>query len=88
VIPRIAKSLSGVLKVKFVISPDILKELRIDSSVWKNFQKFSLGYKRIRIGFIEAARNRPREFEKRLRYFIFMTGKNKQFGFGGIQKYY
>jgi hypothetical protein len=38
--------------------------------------------------FIDRARNRHREFEKRLRYFIHMTEKNKQFGFGGIEKYY
>ena len=43
---------------------------------------------RIRIGFIEGARNRPEEFQKRLRYFIKMTEKNKQYGFGGIEKHY
>jgi len=43
---------------------------------------------RIRIAFIDAARKRPQEFEKRLRYFIEMTEQNKQFGFGGIEKHY
>jgi len=43
---------------------------------------------RIRIAFIDGARNRPLEFQKRLRYFVEMTAKNKQFGYGGIEKYY
>ena len=54
----------------------------------KNFQAFSESYMRIRIAFIDGARKRPEEFQKRLRYFIVMTEKNRQFGFGGIEKYY
>jgi ABC-type uncharacterized transport system ATPase subunit len=30
----------------------------------------------------------PEEFQKRLRYFIEMTEKNKMLGFGGIEKHY
>jgi len=45
-------------------------------------------YIRIRIAFIDGARKRQAEFEKRLKYFIGMTEKNKLFGFGGIEKYY
>ncbi len=45
-------------------------------------------YIRIRIAFIDAARNRPHEFEKRLRYFIRMSEQNKKYGFGGIEKHY
>jgi len=70
------------------IPPDILKALRANKEAWKNFRGFSPAYKRIRIAFVDAARNRPQEFEKRLRYFIQMTAKNKQFGFGGIEKYF
>lgn len=55
---------------------------------WSNFQSFSDSYKRIRIAYIEGARNRPQEFQKRLRHFVEMTAKNKQFGFGGLQKHY
>ncbi len=68
------------LNEKFVVLPDILKELKQDKAVWKNFKKFSLSYKRIRIGFIEDSRKRPVEFQKRLSYFIRMTRKNKQYG--------
>jgi len=68
------------LDEKFVVLPDTLKELKHDKAVWKNFEKFSLSYKRIRIGFIEGARKRPAEFQKRLSYFVRMTRQNKQFG--------
>jgi len=73
---------------KFEVPADILKAIKADKEAWKNFQSFSESYKRIRIAFIDGARNRPQEFQKRLNYFIKMTEKNKQFGFGGIEKYY
>jgi uncharacterized protein YdeI (YjbR/CyaY-like superfamily) len=59
---------------------DILEQLKQDPQAWKNFQAFPESYKRIRVGWIDGARNRPEEFEKRLRYFIKMTAKNKRFG--------
>lgn len=64
----------------FKVPADILKELKKDKETWKNFQKFSEGYKRIRIGFINGARNRPDFFKKRLAYFLKMTKQNKMFG--------
>ena len=68
-------------KLKDVQWPeDILEQLKQDPQVWKNFQAFPESYKRIRIGWIDGARKRPDEFEKRLRYFIKMTAKNKRFG--------
>jgi uncharacterized protein YdeI (YjbR/CyaY-like superfamily) len=73
---------------RFRVPEDILAAIKADSAAWRNFRKFSPSYKRIRIAFIDGARNRPAEFEKRLRYFLRMTAKNKQFGFGGIEKYY
>jgi uncharacterized protein YdeI (YjbR/CyaY-like superfamily) len=73
---------------RFEIPPDILKAIQGNEAAWLNFQGFSPGYIRIRIAFIDGARNRPEEFDKRLRYFIQMTEKNKRFGFGGIEKYY
>jgi uncharacterized protein YdeI (YjbR/CyaY-like superfamily) len=73
---------------EFVIPPDILASIQANPRAWENLQGFSPAYIRIRIGFIEGARNRPEEFHKRLSYFIHMTEKNKRFGFGGIEKYY
>jgi uncharacterized protein YdeI (YjbR/CyaY-like superfamily) len=66
---------------KFVVPADILNELKKDNLVWKNFQNFPDYYKRIRISYINEARERGKnEFEKRLNNFIKMTSKNKKFG--------
>jgi uncharacterized protein YdeI (YjbR/CyaY-like superfamily) len=88
VIKEVRETLGDLSEEKFEIPKDILKEIKASQEVWKNFQKFSDAYKRIRIGFIDGARKRPDEFKKRLRYFIKMTEKNKQYGFGGIEKHY
>lgn len=72
-------SVSKQLKA-FKMPDDILEHLKQDPVVWRNFQKFPESYKRIRIGWIDGARHRPAEFEKRLRYFMKMTAKNRRFG--------
>ena len=88
VVKEVAETLGDVLNEEFVIPPDILKAIQANKETWKNFQKFSDSYIRIRIAFIDGARKRPAEFQKRLRYFIEMTEKNKMFGFGRIEKHY
>jgi len=88
VIKEVRETLGDISGEKFEIPKDILKAIKVNKEAWKHFQKFSPAYKRIRIGFIEGARKRPAEFNKRLRYFIKMTEKNKQYGFGGIEKHY
>lgn len=65
---------------EFKIPSDILEILKKDKKIWENFQKFPEPYQRIRIGFIDAARTRPEEFQKRLRYFLKLTRQNKKFG--------
>lgn len=85
---EVLATLGDLQEDKFEIPSEILKAIKANRSAWKNFQRFSPSYVRIRIAFIEGARKRPREFAKRLEYFIRMTEKNKQFGFGGIEKYY
>jgi uncharacterized protein YdeI (YjbR/CyaY-like superfamily) len=88
VIKEVADTLDGILKAEFIFPPDIVKAIRADKEAWKNYQRFSEPYKRIRIAFIETARSRPEEFKKRLRHFIEMTAQNKTFGFGEIEKHY
>ena len=88
VMKDVLATLSDLSAEQFEIPKDILTAIKADKEAWKNFQKFSETYRRIRIAFIDGARNRPQEFQKRLNYFIKMTEKNKQFGFGGINKYY
>jgi uncharacterized protein YdeI (YjbR/CyaY-like superfamily) len=88
VIESVRATLRDAFNAEFVVPPDILKEIEANKVAWKNYQKFSPEYQRIRIAFIEGARKRPKEFKKRLNYFIRMTEANKQFGFGEIEKYY
>ena len=88
VIKEVTENVQDLLNKEFVIPPDILKAIKANKEAWKNFQKFSDSYRRIRIAFIDGARKRPGEFNKRLRHFIEMTERNKIFGFGGIEKHY
>ena len=87
--PKFESKIQTVLSELFTFPNDIIDRLKEDKTVWKNYQHFSDTYKRIRIAFIEAARKRPEEFEKRLSNFINKTKENKKItGFGGIEKYY
>ncbi len=71
----------------FTIPDGILRALKANRKAWANFQGFSGSYQRIRVAYIDSARNRPGEFEKRLKHFLDMTAKGKQFGFG-IETYF
>lgn len=87
--PKFEDKIRDVLSAPFVFPDDIMGRLKEDKMIWENYQHFSEPYKRIRIAYIEAARKRPGEFEKRLNNFINKTKENKIItGFGGIDKYY
>jgi len=87
--PKFEEKIKKVLAEPFIFPNDILDKLKENKTVWKNYQNFSDSYKRIRIAYIEAARIRLEEFEKRLNHFINKTKENKTIkGFGGIEKYY
>lgn len=87
--PDFEDRIQNVLSAPFVFPNDIISKLKEDETVWRNYQQFSDSYKRIRIAYIEAARKRPEEFEKRLNNFISKTKADKMImGFGGIEKYY
>ena len=77
---RSPKSSQSAELKEFILPKDILEILKADRIVWKNFSKFSESYKRIRIGWIDAARKHPEIFTQRLRYFMKMTAKNRKFG--------
>lgn len=80
-------TMGDLAEEEFKIPADILKTLRANQQAWRNFQRYSGSYQRIRIAFVDAARKRRAEFQKRLKHFIRMTERNKQFGYG-IEKYY
>ncbi|BAX81686.1 YdeI/OmpD-associated family protein [Labilibaculum antarcticum] len=78
-----------IIEQEFIFPEDVIKRLKSDKAIWGSYQKFSDSYKRIRIAYINSARKRPDEFEKRLKNFIDKTKENKLIkGFGGIDKYY
>jgi uncharacterized protein YdeI (YjbR/CyaY-like superfamily) len=86
--PSIKEIATQILQERFVFPNDILEAIKADEVAWKNYQTFSSSYKRIRIAYIDAARKRPKEFQKRLANFIRKTKANKQIGYGGIEKFY
>ncbi len=87
--PKFEDKIRKVLSEPFIFPNDIMNKLKEDEIVWENYQRFPDAYKRIRIAYIEAARKRPEEFDKRLKHFIGKTKENKIItGFGGIEKYY
>ena len=87
--PKVMKDIEKVVKEEFNFSHDIIDRIKQNEIAWKNYQNFSESYKRIRVGYIESARVRTEEFEKRLSNFINKTRENKLIsGYGGIDKYY
>ena len=87
--PKIRDSVLPIIQVPFEYPEDIIDAIRQDEEAWKNYQHLAEPYKRIRIAYIEAARKRPEEFQKRLNSFIDKTRKGKLItGYGGIEKYY
>src|SRR5206468_2252283 len=65
-------------KVTWKVPADIERRLQAEPAVWKHFQRFPASYKRIRVGWIDAARHRRQVFEQRLRYFMKMTAQHKR----------
>ncbi len=87
--PKVRESVLPLIRAPYVFPADILDALRQDETVWENYQGFSEPYRRIRIAYIDAARDRPEEFQKRLSNFMEKTRKNMLIiGYGGIEKYY
>lgn len=87
--PNVRPSVEALISTPFVYPEDILDAIRSDETAWINFNTFADPYRRIRVAYIDAARKRPAEFEKRLSNFIRKTRENKLIaGYGGIDQYY
>jgi len=87
--PKVRPSVAELIAEPYVFPEDILDAVRADGTAWKNFTELSEPYKRIRVAYIDAARKRPAEFQKRLANFIKKTRENKLIvGYGGVDKYY
>jgi hypothetical protein len=88
VMPEVLETLPDLPGDDFEVPQDILDAIKVNEEAWSNFQGFSAPYIRIRISYIDSARSRPEEFEKRLSNFIAKSEQNKLIGHGGIEKYY
>ena len=87
--PIIRDSIKEIINKPFAFPEDIVNKIKEDEIAWTNYQKFTDSYKRIRVAYIDDARNRPEEFKKRLLNFIKKTRENKIItGYGGTDKYY
>jgi uncharacterized protein YdeI (YjbR/CyaY-like superfamily) len=62
------------------IPADIESALRRDPAVWRTFDSFPASYRRVRVGYVDGARGRPEEFDRRLRHLVRMTALGKRFG--------
>ena len=87
--PKIRESVLPLIQTPYVFPEDIILKLQEDPTVWQNYSSFTEPYRRIRVAYIDAARKRPEEFERRLAHFIRSTAQNKLIiGYGGVDKYY
>lgn len=87
--PSLNDKVKSIVQRDFKFPSDIIDAIKKDHIIWKNYQEFTDGYKRIRVAYIDSSRKRPKEFDKRLKNFISKTKEGKMIsGFGGIEKYY
>jgi len=80
-------SMGDIVPENFIFPADIMKMLRANLRAHENFKKYSAPYQRIRIAYIDRARQRPQEFRKRLNNFLKLTEQGKQFGYD-IESYF
>jgi uncharacterized protein YdeI (YjbR/CyaY-like superfamily) len=71
----------GSLKTtRLLVPPDIKEAFEREPMAWARFQRFPAAYRRIRLAFVEGARRRPAEFQRRLRNLVRKSAKNERFG--------
>ena len=68
------------LDKEFKIDKSILKLLKKDKKIWKNFQKFPELYKRVRIGNIQFMKKKSDNYNKTLKHFLEETKQNNIYG--------
>ena len=87
--PSIRDGVLPLIRAPYVFPTDILDAIKKDAIAFENYEKLSEPYKRIRVAYIDVARKREAEFNKRLESFIKTTREGKLIvGFGGVDKYY
>ena len=87
VILSVLENLGDYRPETYQIPDYILSALQENEAAWNFFQTTSPSYQRIRAAYVDAARKRPGEFDKRLANLVKRSAKCKQFGYG-IKDYY
>jgi uncharacterized protein YdeI (YjbR/CyaY-like superfamily) len=84
---HVLAELGDVRAEDFEIPDDITAALEANPDAWANWLEFPPAYRRIRAAYVDWARDRDEEFEKRLRTLVERTAKGRQFGYG-IEEFY
>jgi hypothetical protein len=87
VLGEVRESLGDLLDQPFRVPPDILRALQADDQAWSHLRRWPEPYLRIRVAFVNAARDDPAEFDKRLRHLLEKSRQGKQYGYG-IEAFY
>jgi len=87
VIENILDQVQTIIDEEYEYPDDILTVLQQDEETWRNFKGFTEPYKRIRVAYVENARKRPEDFNKRLETLLKKTKANKKYGYG-ISRFY
>jgi uncharacterized protein YdeI (YjbR/CyaY-like superfamily) len=74
------KAIGRLRAPRLVVSKDVRAALEGNADAWKHFQRFPAAYRRIRLAFVESARGRPAEFQRRLRNLVRKSAKKERFG--------
>lgn len=64
---------------RLVISANVKSALEKDPAAWKNFRRFPIAYRRIRVAFVDGTRGRPAEFKRRPGNLVRKSAKNERF---------
>ena len=87
IIEPILEKVQTILDEGYQYPDDILAALQQDEETWSNFNGFTEPYRRIRVAYVDNARKRPEDFNKRLENLLKKTKANKKFGYG-ISRFY
>lgn len=84
---HVVAELGDIRPEDYRIPEDITAALQSDDQTWENWLKFTPSYRRIRAAYVDWARDRGEEFEKRLKTLVERTAQGRQFGYG-IEEFY
>ena len=87
IIQPILEKVQNIIDEEYKYPDDILTALQQDEETWRNFKGYTEPYKRIRVAYVENARKRPEDFNKRLETLLKKTKGNKKYGYG-ISRFY